>query len=366
LVIAGGARFIGCIPAQVLIGVGKDACERVTGQGQSAGEFLLKDWFMPDDRVMKVRIWIALVTVWIVWGSTYLAIRFAIETMPPFLMASTRFLFAGIVMYTWRRLRGDTPPSRIEWRSAAIVGTFLLVGGNGGVVWAEQFVASGIAALLVGSAPLWMVLIDTLRPGGSRPAGVTAVGVVLGFFGIALLIGPAEIIGFDGGIDPVGAAVLTLAAFLWAAGSIYNRGAQLPASPLLGTGMEMIAGGLGLLLLGTVTGEWTRLNLAEISTNSLLGFIYLIVFGAWVGFAAYTWLLRVAPTPLVSTYAYVNPLVAIIMGNLLAAEPLTPRVLLAATVIVSSVAIITIRKPARRKQEAEDKQAVVLGESRCD
>lgn len=289
---------------------------------------------------MRTKIWLALMAVYIAWGSTYLAIRFAVETIPPFLMAGFRFLIAGAILYIWRRLAGDVVPTRIQWRSAAIVGLLLLLGGNGGVVWAEQRVASGIAALIVGSAPLFMVLIDALRPGGQRPNWQTGSGVLVGFMGIALLIGPSQWVGNGLHMDTTGVLVLLLASVLWALGSLYNRNAQLPSSPLLGTGMEMLAGSAGLFLLGTLTGEWGRLDLAAITPRSLWGLLYLITFGALVGFAAYTWLLRVAPTPLVATYAYVNPLIAIFLGNLLANEPLTPRLLVAALVIVSAVALI--------------------------
>lgn len=292
-------------------------------------------------------IWAALIAVYIAWGSTYLAIRFAVQTMPPFLMAATRFLFAGVVMYAFRRWRGDPAPTRIQWRSAAIVGLLLLAGANGSVVWAEQLVVSGIAALIVGSAPLWMVLIDALKPGGRWPDWKALLGVVIGFAGIALLVWPLS--GVQGNVHPVGAAVLVLASVLWAIGSLYNRGAQLPASPLLGTGMEMLAGGAGLVVMGTLNNEWAQIDLAGISTESLLGLAYLIVGGAWIGFAAYTWLLRVAPTTLVSTYAYVNPLIAIFLGNLLAAEPLTPRILIATAIIVTSVALITMTQGRRRR-----------------
>jgi drug/metabolite transporter (DMT)-like permease len=303
-----------------------------------------------------------MMAVYIVWGSTYLAIRFAVETMPPFLMAGVRFLVAGSVLYAFRRLHGDPPPVRLEWRSAAIVGFFLLVGGNGSVVWAEQRVPSGIAALLVGSAPLWMVLLDSLRAGGRRPGGWAILGVVLGFAGIAILVGPAQLIGIEGSVDLLGAGALTLAAFSWAVGSLYNRSAQLPASPLLGTGMEMLMGGLGLTLLGTLTGEWGRLDIAAIAPRSWWGLVYLIVFGSWVGFAAYTWLLRVAPTTLVSTYAYVNPLVAILVGNWLAAEPITLRVLVAAAIIVGSVAVITLTQPATSRKKAVEEPALSCGD----
>jgi drug/metabolite transporter (DMT)-like permease len=296
-----------------------------------------------------VSIWAALIAIYIVWGSTYLAIRFAVETMPPFLAAGFRFLIAGAVLYAFRRLRGDPTPLRIEWRSAAIAGLFLLVGGNGGVMWAEQRVASGIASLMIASVPLWMALLDSLRPGGRRPNSWVVVGVLAGFAGILVLIGPAQLIGIEGEVDLLGALVLLLAAFFWAVGSLYNRGARLPDSPLLATGMEMLVGSLGLLILGSVTGEWGQLDIAAISTRSWLGFAFLVVFGSWVGFASYIWLLRVAPTMLVSTYAYVNPLVAILLGSLLAGEELTARVLLAAVFILGSVVLITLKQPAIMK-----------------
>lgn len=297
-------------------------------------------------------IWSGMIAIYIVWGSTYLAIRFAVETMPPFLTAGFRFLIAGSVLYIFRRLRGDRAPRRIEWRSAAIVGLFLLVGGNGGVMWAEQRVISGIAALLIASVPLWIALLDTLRPGGRRPTGWVILGVFIGLIGIFILIGPSQLIGIHGQVDLVGALVLLFAAFSWAVGSLYNREAILPDSALLGTGMEMLVGSLGLLFLGTVSGEWSQMDLSSFSPESWMGFAYLVVFGSWVGFASYIWLLRAAPTMLVSTYAYVNPLVAIILGNLLAGEELNSRIILATVLILSSVVLITVTNGmnSRRKQ----------------
>jgi drug/metabolite transporter (DMT)-like permease len=302
---------------------------------------------------MKLRIWLALIAVYITWGSTYLAIRFAVETIPPFLMAGVRFLIAGAILYTWRRLAGDPAPARFHWRSAIIIGLLLLLGGNGGVVWAEQRVASGIAALIVGSAPLFMVLIDALRPGGQRPNWQTGSGVLVGFMGIALLISPSQWTGNGLQMDGPGVVVLLFASLLWAVGSLYNRSAHLPASPLLGTGMEMLAGSAGLFIMGTLTGEWGRLELAAITPRSLWGLLYLITGGALVGFACYTWLLRVAPTPLVATYAYVNPLIAIFLGNLLAKEALTPRLLIAAVVIVSAVALINTGRAKKSASTAQ-------------
>lgn len=296
-------------------------------------------------------IWAALITLYIVWGSTYLAIRFAVESLPPFLMGGVRFMLAGALLYVWRRVRGDAAPSKREWRSAAIVGLLLLLGGHGSVAWAEQWVASSVAALLIGTVPLWMVVIDALRPGGQRPDWRTAVGVLVGFAGVAVLIRPTSSTSGSGNVDLLGAVILILGAFLWSVGSLYSRGAPLPSSPLLATSMEMLTGGAGLLLLGTLSGGWGRLNLATISARSLWAWAYLIVVGALIAFAAYTWLLRVAPTSLVSTYAYVNPLVAILLGHLMAGEPLTPRILAAAATIVGSVALITtVRSAALRSK----------------
>jgi drug/metabolite transporter (DMT)-like permease len=288
-----------------------------------------------------VGIWIALISVYIVWGSTYLAIRFAVQTMPPFLMAGVRFLISGSLLYFVRRVCGDPPPTRQEWRSASIIGIFLLVGGNGGVVWAEQWVVSGVAALLVATAPLWMILIDTLHPRGWKPSPWVMLGVILGFAGIFILIHPFQSMR-QGDIDLIGAVVLILASLFWSIGSLYSRQAKLPSSPLLGTGMEMLAGGGGLLLLGILSGELKQMSLASISKESWLGLVYLIVFGSWIGFTAYTWLLRSAPTPLVSTYAYVNPIVAVFLGYFIAEEPLTFRILIATVLVVGSVALITI------------------------
>jgi len=287
-------------------------------------------------------VWSAMISVYVVWGSTYLAIRIAVQTMPPFLMAGARFLIAGSVLYLVGRVSGNPKPSRKEWQSAAVVGLLLLLGGNGGVVWAEQWVPSGIAALLVATAPLWMILIDILHPSGRRPHGWVIWGVGLGFIGILILIDPLQSVSAKETIDPAGAGVLVIASLLWSIGSLYSRKAKLPKSPLLGTGMEMLAGGLGLLILGVLTGELERLSLHNISRSSWFGWLYLVVFGSWIGFSAYTWLLRSAPTPLVSTYAYVNPIVAVLLGYFLADEPLTLRIFIAASMVVGSVALISI------------------------
>ncbi len=308
-------------------------------------------------------IWAAMFSIYVIWGSTYLAIRFAVESLPPFLMGGVRFLLSGVVMYVWRRARGDAAPSGREWRSATIVGVLLLVGGNGGVVWAARRVPSGVSSLLVGTLPLWMVLLDALRPGGRRPDWREILGVLTGFVGVVVLIRPTQSTDSMEYIDLLGAAAVILAAFFWSVGSLYSRNAPLPPSPLLATSLEMITGGAGLLLLGTLDGQWGQLDLAAASARSLWGLAYLVVFGSLVAFTAYTWLLRVAPTSLVSTYAYVNPLVAILLGHFLAGELLTARILIAATVIVGSVALITMIQPSRSKLEKARPELAVVEKS---
>ncbi len=296
---------------------------------------------------MKLRIAIALLAVYLIWGSTYLAIRFAVETLPPFLMAGTRFLIPGLMLVVWRRLTGDPAPTRHQWVSAATIGLLLLLGGNGLVSWAEQRVDSGIAALLVGTTPIWLVLIDALFVTRHRPRWQAVMGLLTGLGGIIVLVGPGSLFAGPGGYDLLGIGAVLLAAFFWSLGSIYSRRADMPSSPLLGTGMEMLAGCAGLYLVSLVSGEAANFDLAAVSLRSGLGLVYLIVAGSLGGFVAYTWLLRNAPVPLVATYAYVNPLVAILLGNWLAHEPLTARVVVAAGIIIGSVMLINSRKPTQ-------------------
>ncbi|MCK4725499.1 MAG: EamA family transporter [Anaerolineales bacterium] len=305
---------------------------------------------------MKYRIWAALLTVYLTWGLTYLAIRFAVQTIPPFTMAATRFIIPGVFLYSWRRMRGDPAPKGNEWRAAAIVGALLLVGGNGLVSWAEQYVPSGITALLIGSAPIWMVLIDYLRPSGKPPGIKTVFAIMLGFAGIILLISPSRFGAATEGVEWIGIAALILAAIFWAGGSVYNRDATLPKSALLGTGMEMLVGGTMLLGLGLVTGEWSRLDPFGFSKESILGLLYLIVFGSIIGFSTYIWLLRNAPTPLVSTYAYVNPLIAIFMGAWLASETLSVQIILSAVIIVASVVLINFSRTSQSRKMVKGTQ----------
>jgi drug/metabolite transporter (DMT)-like permease len=285
------------------------------------------------------RVITALGAVYVVWGSTYLAIRFAIETLPPFLMAGTRFLVAGALLYAWSRRRGTPRPTRGQWRAAVIVGGLLLTCGNGGIVYAERLAPSGVVALLVGTVPLWMALLDWLRPGGVRPTLGVVIGLICGFVGIVLLVSPSQLGG--GGVNPFGVGVVLVAAVGWAAGSLYSRSGRLPTAPLMSTAVEMLAGGALLIVVGTLTGEWSHLRLSAVSPRSALGLVYLITFGSLVGFTAYIWLLRTVSASLASTYAYVNPVVAVFLGWAFDAEPLTVRTLLAAAVIVGGVVVIS-------------------------
>lgn len=296
--------------------------------------------FKQKSKLQRWRVPAALGAVYLIWGSTYLGIRYAVETLPPFLMGGMRFLLAGVILYVIARRAGAQAPQRRHWLSAAIIGALLLLGGNGGLTWAEQIVPSGMASLFISTVPLWMVLLDWLVQKGSRPSSGVLAGLGLGLVGVSVLVSPDSARGGLVAILPGVLAVL-LAAFLWAIGSLYSRNADLPASPLLGTGMEMLMGGVLLSAAALVLGEFGQLKLELISSRSLLAVVYLTLFGSLVGFTCYVWLLRVAAPALVSTYAFVNPVVAVFLGWALAGESLTARTLVAALFIITAVAIIT-------------------------
>jgi drug/metabolite transporter (DMT)-like permease len=292
----------------------------------------------------RLAVVIAFAAIYLVWGSTYIAIQFAVFTLPPFLMAGTRFTVAGALMYAYARYRGDGPPSLANWHSALIVGGLLLLGGNGAVSWAVQRIPSGLAALLVATSPLWMVLM-AWAAGGSRPTGRIVLGLVIGFAGLAVLVGPSDVFGDQPPNAFAAAAVLT-GSLAWSLGSVIAGRLTLPESPYLATATEMIGGGVLLMLAGTVFGEWTRLDLTGVAWQSWAAYLYLIFIGSLVGFSAYVWLLRHVEVAKVSTYAYVNPVVAVLLGWLIAGEQVTGRILLAAAVIVTGVIFITSRRRA--------------------
>ena len=289
---------------------------------------------------MKTKLWTALLALYIVWGSTYLAIRFAVETIPPFMHASIRFLISGLILFLWRRAAGDAMPTTSNWKSAAIVGTLLLLGGNGLVALAEKNIPSGIAALVISTSPFWLVLFESLRAGGNKPNWQSILGLVIGFSGVFLLIGPAQITGSGQHFNTASVIMLLIAPFLWSLGSIYARGADMPKSTLLSTGMQMLAGSVSLFIVSVLTGEFNGFSFGDVSMRSWWGLIYLITFGSLVGFVAYGWLLHNAPVSLTSTYAYVNPVVAVFLGWLLANEDLNARIGIASAIIIGSVIFI--------------------------
>ena len=289
---------------------------------------------------MTARAWGALTTVYVVWGSTYLGIMLAIRTMPPFLMSAARFLVAGALLFGLSPRRRERLGLR-AWVAAAIAGAALLTVGNGGITWAEERVDSGVAALLVATMPLWLAVFDRAFFGTRlSPSGVA--GLVVGLGGVALLVGPG-----GSGTDIVGGLVCVGCAAAWAAGSLYSRNhAALPSQPALASGMEMLAGGVFLAVAGLAAGEGGQVHLSHVSTESWLALAYLVVIGSIVAFVAFHWLLRNAPTSTVSTYAYVNPVVAVLLGAAFLGEPMTMRTLLAGLAIVASVVLIVgVRLP---------------------
>lgn len=306
---------------------------------------------------MRAKLLFAFAAVYTIWGSTYLAIRFSVETLPPLLMAGSRFVIAGALLLAWTLFRGKGTPTRRDWITGLVSGALLLLGGNGAVVWAEQQVPSGIAALLVAVVPLWMVLLDWLRPGGRRPAGLVFAGLGLGLAGLALLVGPGALKGTTSAVQPLGATMLILASLSWALGSLYTQRAPRPSSGTAGSGTQMVAGGACLLLVSVFAGEPSHLDLAHASARSLLAFAYLVTFGSLVGFTAYIYLLAHTSAAKAATYAYVNPVVAVFLGWALASERVTARTIVAAVVILAGVAIITVARDAPRVAQRDDGRA---------
>lgn len=291
---------------------------------------------------------VAFAAVYIVWGSTYLAIRIGIESFPPFILAGLRHLTVGLLLYPIIRWKTSMRPTATNWRTAVVTGFLLLFIGNGGVSWAELKVPSGVTALLVATVSLWLVLVDWLRPGGHRPAPKLVIGLLMGFAGIALLVGPAQL-GGSQRVDPLGAAVLVLASLAWACGSLYAKHGGMPSSPMLGVAMQSFAGGAILLIAAFLAGEFHAFHFAAVSLRSWLAIAYLIVFGSGIGFSAYIYILHQSTPARVGTYAFVNPVVALFLGWLIAAEPITLRTSIAAAVILTAVILVitaTQRIPA--------------------
>ena len=290
--------------------------------------------------------------VYLVWGSTYLAIRIGVESFPPLLLAGLRHFTVGLLLYPAFRWKMGIRPTRANWRAAIVTGFLLLFVGNGGVSWAEQTVPSGITALLVATVSLWLVIVDWVRPGGTKPVPKVIVGLVLGFAGLALLVGPAQL-GGSGRVDARGAAVLVFASFAWACGSLYSKHGDMPSSAMLGVAMQSFAGGMILLIAGFLGGEFHGFHFANVSLRSWLALAYLIAFGSGIGLTAYIYILQKSTAARVATYAFVNPVVALFLGWLIAGETITLRTTLAAAVILTAV-ILVITSPHRAPAPAKD------------
>jgi drug/metabolite transporter (DMT)-like permease len=309
---------------------------------------------------MRTKIWLALLALYIVWGSTYLAIKFAVETIPPFFHAGVRFLISGAILLVWQRAAGQSMPTRKQWISLFVIGNLLLLGGNGLVAWAEQTIPSGVTALFIGSIPLFLVVAEAIRPGGAKPNRWTILGLLTGFVGIFILIDPSELTG-GATFDALGIGALFFACVFWAIGSVYSKHADLPKPSLMSTGGQMVMGSLGLFAVSLLTGELSGWEPSSVSMQSLGGLVYLIFVGSLIGFVSYGWLLQNAPISLVATYAYVNPIVAILLGAWLAAEPLEPRIWVAAAIIVGSVMFINRSRTGVQKEAKIREEEVAVG-----
>jgi len=300
----------------------------------------------PTDAPGKTAIVLAFAAIYLVWGSTYLAIRFAVETLPPFLMLFARFFTAGVLMYLFLRWRGESRPTAREWLGGAVIGGLLLLGGTGAVGWAEQWIDSGLAALIVAIVPVWMVVLDWVGPERRSPTRAVIAGLVLGLVGVAVLVGPVDLSG-GGRMQFIGSAVVVFGTLCWATGSVYGTHLPHPSSPWMSAALQMTAGGILLLMFGTAMGEWSRVDPSQMSARSLGALAYLVVFGSLIAFAAYVFLLRHEAPARVGSYAYVNPVVAVFLGWALASEPVTPRTIVAAVIILTGVVLIVRHRASK-------------------
>ena len=294
--------------------------------------------FMPKSRTTVI---IAFAALYLIWGSTYLGILLAIQSIPPLLMAGARFLLAGAILYAGARISGAPSSPLIEWRTALIVGTCLLLGGNGGVTLSEQYVPSGVAALLVATVPIYIAVLSWLFGMAKRPSAITWTGLAGGFIGVGLLIAPALHSATGGSSRAwIGMVILLCSSLIWSAGSLYSRTAKNAPSPFLAAGQQMLCGGALMLIAGLVTGELRHFDLHRITAQSLGAFIYLVLIGGIIGYASYAYLLRYCDPSKVATYAYINPIVAVLLGAMFAHETLSLRTAAAAGLIIGSVALV--------------------------
>lgn len=294
---------------------------------------------------------LAFAAIYLIWGSTYLGIRVAIESMPPFLMAAARFIIAGSIILALLKARGAPWPTKHQWAVNAVIGTLLLLGGNGLVVWAELKIPSGITALLIGIGPLFIVLTEWAWPGGTRPTVITMVALLLGFAGVTWLAAPWES-SASGGLDIPGVIAVLGACVFWALGSIYSRHARHGADPFLASSLQMLGGGAALAIVAFFHGDFHRLDLAAVTPRAWGAFAYLVGVGSLVGFSTFVWLMKHSAPARVATYAYVNPIVAVILGWLILDEPITSRTIVASVIIIAAVMIITTEKSRSAKSKS--------------
>jgi drug/metabolite transporter (DMT)-like permease len=294
------------------------------------------------ERKIRWPVAFAFAVVYVVWGSTYLAIHDAVLTIPPFLMAGIRFLIAGGLLYGWTLARGEGAPPRSAWPRALVLGFLMLAGGNGFLSLAEQAMPTGVAALLVATVPMWVVALEgTLER--KPPGRQVLVGLGVGLVGVAILSGTAD--GWQGGVNPLYVGLVLLGSAMWAWGSLISRRpTSAPVSLAQGTALQMLCGGAVLLMAGMLRGEADGWQIAAVSLRSVLSLLYLSLFGSILALTCYLWLLRAVPPALASTYAFVNPVVAMLIGTLVLGEPITLRLLGASALIVAAVALIVHAK----------------------
>jgi drug/metabolite transporter (DMT)-like permease len=293
----------------------------------------------------RARVVLAFAAVYLLWGSTYLFIRFAIDTIPPFMLGATRFVVAGGLLYALARWRGAPKPTTSEWRSAAITGVLMLGFGNGAVMWSEKMIPSGIVALIVSSVPIWIVVLDWVRPNGVRPRRPVLLGLLLGLAGMVILVGPRAVIG-EGHVDGMAAGILIAGSISWAVGTLLTRGSTRPGSPLVFAAVQMGAAAVAMLLMSLAIGEPASFSIRDVSARSVFSWVYLVIAGSIIGYTAYIYLLGTVSAAKAATYAYVNPVIAVLLGWAFAKEPIGPRTIIAAAVILAGVAIITTTQTA--------------------
>jgi drug/metabolite transporter (DMT)-like permease len=303
----------------------------------------------------------AFAAIYLIWGSTYLAIRYAIETLPPLLMMGMRHLSAGAALYAWTRWRGTSAPKLREWLQPVLIGALLFLGGHGSLAWAEQRVPSGIAALLVATLPMWIVVLARVKGTERRFTGRALAGLGMGFVGVAVLFGP-DILRHGGDVNLVGALMVLLGTFIWAVGTIWMRSVKMPDSPAISSAMQMLGGGVALMIAAGLTRETATFHVSAVSGRSWLALAYLALFGSIVAFTAYSWLHMVASPSRVATYAYVNPVVAVLLGWLLASEPVGLYTVIAMVVILAGVALVNAgqsdeHEPERNGDREEEEVA---------